>query len=84
MTECYGVPKKSENYIEYLVSEATYLRGMPCAQQLPPPEWEKELKREQQGGVVVNGLMIFNNNYENLCWRFEDRLPKTGATGRQE
>ncbi len=49
-------------------------------------EWEKELKREQPGGVAVNGLMIFNANYENenLCWRSEDRLPKTGATGRQE
>ena len=29
----------------------------------------------------MNGLAILNTNYDNLCrWRFEDRLPKTGAT----
>ena len=49
-------------------------------------EWEKELKQEQpEGLLVLNGLAILNTNYDNLCrWRFEDRLPKTGATGRQE
>ncbi len=67
----------------YLVSEAMYLRGMSCAQQLPPPSPSILHPPPPIKGIVL-GLIIFNTTYENLCWRFEDRLPKTGATGRQE